>query len=454
MVESQSSGAISTRQLSLFSVLGGAITRATLQQVQRDVDVLCSVSSSLRASPSSGATRPVRVPASEPPPGASDSHPLRRVLDALRAAHVGGLTGGGNDGAPPQSDSTLISVRDVLIHAFGVSAGSSLYREWVQAPRRRIQRVVHQLAMAVRERYLPVLTECCALSKEESIDVHVQLYPSAAIPQTAVPVALRESQGFFAAVTVRRLSALEEEVLATRRLRQRYMEVAAQGQTLSSALSFWADVSYGDVPPALLVDHPPLGFEEEGRRLTAEAVQTAATNAAAPDRDRQRGRKTQRATDEEDDPRQPALLLGVREDSETLAVAPGELEREGALDWLQPLPLLWTGDEACYGQCAGATTASDAAPAHHIRYEGVGLLAMVYVHSSGMAYVGYPQSSETASGGTCTDSFLQPHRDVPPAGPLTATPPLLSSQQPPLAPTCSLSMSSSTGFVRSLLGLS
>ncbi|TPP52687.1 hypothetical protein CGC21_27810 [Leishmania donovani] len=453
MVDSRPSVATPSGQQSLFSVLGGAVTRAALQQMQRDVDVLCEVSASAHASLSPG-PRPEPVAAPSLQPGASGGHPLQRVLDALRSAEVGALPEGGNDERRAQPSSTSISVRDALIDALGLFAGSSLYREWVQAPRRRIRRVVRQLAITVRERYLSLLAERHSLAREEPLDVHVQLYPSHTVQRTAVPAALKETQGFCAAVTVRRLSALEEKVTAARRLRQRYMQAAAPGQTLSSVLSFWADVSYGDAPPAALIDYPPLGFEEDSSRLTVEALQ-ASRDAAAAEGRRQLGRKTQRASEDADGPAHPALLLGVEEESSTVTVTREGLEGEEGPAWLQPPLLLQMDDGLKDRQFAAATTAGRMAPVPHLRYEGAGLLAVMYVHSSGIAYVGYPHASDTASSAEPTDGLVRRPDDEPPVDPLAVAPPTPPSwQQLPPAPICSLPMSSSTGFVRGLLGLS
>ncbi|KAG5497244.1 hypothetical protein JIQ42_03726 [Leishmania sp. Namibia] len=453
MVESAPSGATLPGQQCVFSVLGGAITRAALQQAQRDIDVLCEVSSSAHARPLSG-PRTAPVAASSQQRGASGCHPLQRVLDVLRAAQIGSLPEGGGDKARAQLGPASISVRDTLIHACGVSAGSSLYREWVQAPRRRIRRVVRQLAVAVRERYLPLLAEHYFLSREEPIDVHVQLYPSRAVQRTAVPEALREAQGFCAAITVRRLSALEGQATAARRLRQQYMQVAAQGQTLSSALRFWADVSYGDAPPAALIDYPPLGFEKDSSRFIFEAVE-ASRGTATADGFRQLGRQTQRTSVDEDVSTQPVLLLGAKEESTTLTVARGGLEEEDGPEWLQPPLLLWPGDGLEDRQLAVPTSTDSLASVPHYRYGDLGLLAVVYVHSSGMAYVGYPQTSSTASRIEPTDVLLQRPDDGPPANPsAAAAPPPPSLLQLPPAPVCFLPMCSSTGFVRSLLGLS
>lgn len=452
MVDSRPSGATPSGQQSLFSVLGGAVTRAVLQQVQCDVDVLCEVSASAHASLSSG-PRPEPVAASSLQPGATGGHPLQRVLNILRSAKVGALPEGGSDERRAQSF-TSISVRDALIDALGLFAGSSLYREWVQAPRRRIRRVVRQLAITVRERYLSLLAERHSLAREESVDVHVQLYPSHTVQRSAVPAALKEVQGFCAAVTVRRLSTLEEEVTAARRLRQRYMQVAAPGQTLSSTLSFWADVSYGDTPPAALVDYPPLGFEEDSSILTVEALQ-ASRDAAAADGRRQLGRKTQRPSEDVDGSAHPAVLLGVKEELSTLAVAREGLGGEEGPAWLQPPLLLRLDDGLEDRQFVASTTTGRMAPLPHLRYESAGLLAVVYVHSSGIAYVGYPHASDTASSAEPTDGLVRRAEDVPPVNPLAVGPPTSPSwQQLPPAPICSLPMSSSTGFVRGLLGLS
>ncbi|KAG5473710.1 hypothetical protein LSCM1_04339 [Leishmania martiniquensis] len=445
MAETVSSGATPPGPQSVFSVLGGAITRAALQQAQRDIDILSEVSLA-HACPTSG-SHAAPLAASPQQRGASTSHPLQRVLDALRAAHLGSMSEGGNGEAPAQLGFASISVRDLLIHAFGVSAGSSLYREWIQAPRRRIKRVVRQLAISVQERYLPQLIEHHSLSREEPIDVHVQLYPSHTVQFTAVPAALREAKGFCAAVTVRRLSALEEEATAVRRLRDRYMQVAAQGQTLPTVLSFWAGASYGDVPPSALIDYPPLGFERDSSRLILEAAQ-ASRGTAAADSARQRGRKAQRASDDQDEVMHPALLLGTREDSTTLSVARWGTEEEEGPEWLQPPLLLWPSDGLEDGQLALPSSIHSLNSAHHFRYENIGLLAVLYVHASGMAYVGYPQASDMASSTEPAEGPSQRPDDVPPANPMAVARAL------PPAPICSLPMGSTTGFVRSLLGLS
>ncbi|CAJ1004798.1 hypothetical protein Q4I28_000113 [Leishmania naiffi] len=223
------------------------------------------------------------------------------------------------------------------------------------------------------------------------------------------------------------------------------MQVAAQGQTLSNALSFWADVSYGDVPPTALIDYPPLGFE----------AAPASRYATAADGGRQLGRKTQPASDE-DGSTQPVLLLGVKAESTTPAFDHEGLEEAG-LEWCQPQQLLlWPGEGLKDRRFAAAATTDPLAPVPHLRYEDIGLLAVVYVYSSGIAYVGYPQASDPASSPESTDSPLQRPENALPADTVSVAPPpsLPPSQQLPSVPICLLPMSSSTGFVRSLLGLS
>ncbi|CAG9577780.1 conserved hypothetical protein [Leishmania major strain Friedlin] len=224
------------------------------------------------------------------------------------------------------------------------------------------------------------------------------------------------------------------------------MQAAAPGQTLSSALRFWADVSYGDAPPAALIDYPPLGFEEDSSRLTVGALQ-ASRDAAAADSRRQLGLKTQRASEDVDGSAHPALLLGVKEESSTLAVTREELEGEEGPAWLQPPLLLQLDDGLEDRQFAAATTTGRTAPVPHLRYDGAGLLAVMHVHSSGIAYVGYPRASDTVSSAEPTDGLVRLPDNVPPADPLAVA-------APTPAPICSLPMSSSTGFVRGLLGLS
>ncbi|GET90311.1 hypothetical protein, conserved [Leishmania tarentolae] len=232
------------------------------------------------------------------------------------------------------------------------------------------------------------------------------------------------------------------------------MRATAPGQTLSSALSFWADVSYGDAPPAALIDYPPLGFEEDSRRLIVEAMQGSTDMSTADDR-RQLGRKTPRDSEEMDGSVHPALLLGVTEESSIPPIAREGPRKEEEPAWVQPPLLLRVADVLEDRKFAAVTASSHTTPVPHLRYEGAGLLAVVYVHNSGIAYVGYPQASDMVSSAEPTDRILRRLDDALPAHPLAAARPTLSlSQQLQPAPICLLPMSSSTGFVRSLLGLS
>ncbi|KAK7195520.1 hypothetical protein NESM_000479800 [Novymonas esmeraldas] len=415
--------------LPLVCILGGDITRASLQQVQRDIDMLCSVSST----PATAASRSPAVPHAQ-------AHSLRRVLEVCRSAQGSG-----------------VALRDSLIDALGVSAGSSAYRELVLAPRHRMQRLTRGLAAAVRDRCLAPLVHRGLLLCGEPVDVHVQLYPSRAASRSAVPAELLTAQAFIAAVTVRRLSALEEEAAAAQELRRRYMDVAAKGQTLSSALGFWADVSYGDAPPAALADFPPLGFAETeaSARRAAEVAQSSHRGAATEEEGegaagvRQLGRKSRRTTtgnnsdDDDEAPSPPVLVLGVEETDGG--------EGRGAdvpPRWLQPPSLLSPHCTAPRVSVAPADAAEDRRPpALSLRYADVGLLAVVYVHMSGTAYVVYSQGAGLRS----RDDAPAPAVVTPTAPP--ASPPPSSPSLPLGLPTCALPMSSSSGFVRSLLGL-
>ncbi|KPA80339.1 hypothetical protein ABB37_04609 [Leptomonas pyrrhocoris] len=431
----------------LFSVLGGAVTRASLQQLQRDIDVMMEVpdapTSTRSASPTSHNAPAKRTPSVQS---------WRRVLEALRAARTNtddadasASTSATDVPAPSASSApptqllsphgSAASVRDTLVHLLGVSTGSALYRECVAAPRRRVRHMVKQLAQAVRTQYLR------RLSLSEPVDVHVQLYPSAAEAScSAVPAALRENKGFCAAITVRRLADLADEAAAGQRLKERYMNVAAQGQTLASALAFWADVSYGDAPPAALAEYPPLGFEaEDSVNGAAPLTRTGTTMSTTEDDGRRLGQKATRPTrvgEEEagDEVASSSLLLGLPERRQQLVPDPS-----GRPTWMQPSLLSSPSTAAKGGRSSADSRQGAALP--HLSYSPVGLVAVLYVHSSGVAYVGYPPAPQGREEDSEADTSSLP----------TAVTPIVAAR-PPLV--CTLPMLSSTGFTRSLLGLS
>lgn len=452
--------AAGTAPPSLFSVLGGAVTRAALAQAQRDVDTLCLVSAALASS--SPATRAASAPA-----GVQANSSTQRLLLVVEGLGSAGPARGEADSNSSRSRSALGDAgrgveereampsvlaaaagqgvaRSALINAFGVAEGSALYRECVQAPRRRLHRLVRQLAATVRTRCPPAPAGQWGELHDgdaAALDVHVQLYPSsAAVHRCAVPDPLRAAQGFCAAVTVRRLSALQAEAAAEQELRTRYMRVAALGQTLTTALDFWADVSYGDTPPAALLHYPPLGFEEAdraerqlGRRAPRHDGHAVADEGAAP----------------------PALVLGMSgalDASAQALTATAAVASAQPPAWVQPLCLTHssTSDGLTERQrAAGATPSSPSrlAPLLPLHYDAVGLLAVVYVHGSGMAYVGFPSVTGAGSADAEASSAAPAHEVSPVATMATA------EAVARTAPVCVLPMRTTTGFVRSLLGL-
>ncbi|KPI88764.1 hypothetical protein ABL78_2143 [Leptomonas seymouri] len=446
----------------LFSVLGGAVTRASLQQVQRDIDAMVEIS---YASTSTKSPRP--APDNARAQNASNAQSLRRVLEVLRAARRStGNDSSANpsaiDGAALQAPSALsvhlpssqrsrTYIRDALIQSLGVSTGSALHRECVVTPRRRIRQVVKQLAHAVRTRYLPFLLV------SGPVDVHVQLFPSsAAASLSEIPAALREHGGFSAAITVRRLAALEEEADAEQKRRERYTGVAAQGQTLASALAFWSDVSYGDAPPAALADYPPLGFEADGSVNTAAAqarasIHTPAMNAANGG-EGLLSQHTQRAArigrDAEDETATTSLLLGQPESKSNLIS-----ELSGRPTWMQPGCLL--SDSAMANDALSGAGSRQRALMPRVTYPLLGLVAVLYVYGSGVAYVGYPPATRAAATDTAVD-MASPSTTAAPT--LAAAPSVGNEDQTEgraeRPRVCTLPMLSSTGFMRSLLGFS
>ena len=488
-----SQGDSTTLRPRLFSVLGGAVTRASLQQLQRDVDVMTEVSCATTATAASARSS---FPAPSHTQNTASSPPvqsLRQVLEVLRAAGrnldddnypVSESRADPNRvtafpatsaAAPSISLASTTQVRDTLMQAFGASTGSALYRECVVAPRRRIQRVVRQLSATVRARYIPFLLSDNSsnnngselISPSEPVDVHVQLYPSIAdASMSAVPAVLRERGGFCGAVTIRRLAMLEKEAAAEQRLMERYMGVAAPGQTLASALSFWSDVSYGDTPPAALADYPPLGFELEevaAMATTHGCAEIYTNHADKNNRSRGGGRRvgskaprsvSSAATAEaEDETAGPSLLLGLPDHNQALSS-----ELTGQPTWVQPGFLL----SARTSKVAEASRDGDSqrGPLPHITYPLVGVVAVLYIHSSGVAYVGYPLPPAASLANETTA-----HAATASAPAAAAAPPASASdgndegadqmeRQWKRPRACTLPMLSATGFTRSLLGLS
>lgn len=179
-----------------------------------------------------------------------------------------------------ESGGAPVDALAALQMAYGVTAGSALFRDWVWRPQVHLQTTARALAEAVEERYLPRLYASFSGSSMESaadFDIHVQLYPStdpamSGSGSKGVSASSSSAAGAFrgvgskrnlrlcACVVIRRrraLQRLEEERAA---LEARFLSAAAVGETLESALGFWRTVSWGDHPKGRLRQFRPLGL--------------------------------------------------------------------------------------------------------------------------------------------------------------------------------------------------
>ncbi|ORC90106.1 uncharacterized protein TM35_000091560 [Trypanosoma theileri] len=163
--------------------------------------------------------------------------------------------------AASNEDDVTPSLLDALRQKHGYSSGSALYRMWVQQTQDYLSMMAQRIADAVLTHAIPLVVDekqkdpqsshlasnghkenkKMGVISEESpqYDIHVRFLPSPA-PRAVIDPSL--AQAFCAEIIVRDVAALRRRELAASLLRARYTAVAAEGQTVQSALAFWRAV--------------------------------------------------------------------------------------------------------------------------------------------------------------------------------------------------------------------
>ncbi|KAH9599031.1 hypothetical protein LSM04_006093 [Trypanosoma melophagium] len=159
-------------------------------------------------------------------------------------------------------DNVVPSLLEALQQKHGYSSGSALYRIWVQRTQDYLSLMSRRIADAVLTHAIPLVVDGKQKDPQSSshlpsngykdnkmmsitcerisqYDIHVRFLPSPA-PRTMIDPSL--AQAFCAEIIVRDVAALHRREMAASLLRARYTAVAAEGQTVQSALAFWRAV--------------------------------------------------------------------------------------------------------------------------------------------------------------------------------------------------------------------
>ncbi|KAF8293435.1 hypothetical protein TcYC6_0108330 [Trypanosoma cruzi] len=154
-------------------------------------------------------------------------------------------------------DAEVSSLLELLRREQGYSTGSAMHRIWVQQPREYLAGMAQRIADLVLTRVMPLVagerkggeyshsqSEANNTSRKTQFvkqergnyDIHVRFLPSSASSlQVHAPIA----KVFCAEITVREAEALRRLEEDADLLRTQYTSVAAEGQTVQSALAFW-----------------------------------------------------------------------------------------------------------------------------------------------------------------------------------------------------------------------
>ncbi|RNF09138.1 hypothetical protein TraAM80_02397 [Trypanosoma rangeli] len=165
-----------------------------------------------------------------------------------------GLVVAGDENAEPPS------LRELLRKEHGYSAGTAMHRIWVECPQEYLAGMARRIADVVSTCVMPLLasekngggvspsqpetikasgTTPVAGAERDRYDIHVRFLPSSAPRlQFHAPI----SKVFCAEVIVRDVEALQRLEEDADLLRVQYTSVAAEGQTVQSALAFWRGV--------------------------------------------------------------------------------------------------------------------------------------------------------------------------------------------------------------------
>ncbi|KEG14916.1 hypothetical protein DQ04_00261150 [Trypanosoma grayi] len=217
----------------------------------------------------------VNLLANPPPP----PHPFGTFLEEaaqVRSASLAAVTSR-NAAAPAEvaegegiaatardDDAELPPLLEVLQQRYGHSPGSALHRMWVQNPQQYLSSMAQRIADLVTKRVLPLIlggrqedrhvcldasnnhtnTAGSAQVHASRYDIHVRFLPSHT-PLAMMDAAL--THAFCAEIVVRDVVALQRLEEAAELLRAQYTSVAAEGQTVQSALAFWRGVAMDTV---------------------------------------------------------------------------------------------------------------------------------------------------------------------------------------------------------------
>ncbi|EKF33100.1 hypothetical protein MOQ_003037 [Trypanosoma cruzi marinkellei] len=360
---------------------------------------------------------------------AAASHNTARCAENGEGASSGSAVLGAEDAEVP-------SLLDLLRKEHGYSTGTAMHRIWVRQPQEYLAGMAQRIADVVLTRVMPLVagvrkggesshsqSEANNTSRKPQFvkqergnyDIHVRFLPSSASSlQVHAPIA----KVFCAEITVRDAEALRRLEEDAELLRAQYTSVAAEGQTVQSALAFWR---------AIQMD----AAAEENEGPSADGASTAVVLG--------------RARNPADEKRARRLSVGG-----------------AAALWMQPpnkRPRLAAGsDTAAAGinssirrKLAAAPQTTGLEPPRFPLQSTAGLVAVFYLAFSGTLYTGVlcgaaeegdpypvpvPHRTDAASDGSMTGKRVE----------TTATP-------LDVEPVFFLPCASSNSFVRGLLGL-
>ncbi|RNF20580.1 uncharacterized protein Tco025E_03707 [Trypanosoma conorhini] len=340
----------------------------------------------------------------------------------------GSVAAEGENADPP-------SLLALLRREHGYSAGTAMHRMWVQYPQEYLAGLAQRIADLVSTRVMPLVvgegnegdaspsqrgainasgTTPVAGAERGRYDIHVRFFPSSAARlRCLAPI----SQVFCAEVTVRDVAALQRLEEDAERLRAQYTSVAAEGQTVQSALAFWRGVRLNAVA-------------EEGEGAAAEGVASAVVLGRT----------------------------GATGDAGRVSAASAGAKRAA---WVQPpahtRPRRATASAAAAAAVSSSTTRRRAAPQateadapQLLLQSSAGLVAVFYLAFSGALYTGVACGAAAAPpAAPGPPSRAETRSDAAPAEPRVEA----AAAPPDAEPVLFLPCAARTSFVRGLLGL-